>query len=105
MPFNTTFPPIFVPQRCLLLRNKKWEQMTCTYYTFPDPEVFGLKSLQNITVLNLCTASTPCREGEIYVISLQISNQRSQIVVGDPLNATKIEPYRIMLSTEKFDLG
>lgn len=105
MPFNTTFPPIFVPQRCLLLRNKKWEQMTCTYYPYPNPEVFGLKSLQNITVLNLCTAATPCKEGDIYVISLQISNQRSQIVVGDPLNASKIEPYRIMLSTEKFDLG
>jgi hypothetical protein len=25
--------------------------------------------------------------------------------VGDPLNATKIDPYRIVLSTDKLDLG
>ena len=26
-------------------------------------------------------------------------------MVGDPLNATSIDPYRIVLSTDKFDLG
>lgn len=44
--------------------------MTCTYYPYANPEVFGLKSLQNITVLNLCTAANPCKEGDVYLISL-----------------------------------
>lgn len=105
-PFNTTFQPLNAPQRCLLLRNITWRTMTCSYNFFTNTtEVFGLKSLQNITITGFCTSTVPCREGDTFIISLQISNNRAQIVVGDPENVWKLEPYKIILSTDKFDLG